>query len=162
MAYSTKHIADWFLSHLDTESGDTMSPLKLQKLLYYAQAWHLTLFEGEPLFNEGIQAWRHGPVAPSQYARFADLTKYAPIPVDSYAVEEVRLNERAEALLNDISAIYGEHQASYLEKLSHSESPWIEARGGLPLYAACNNEITHRSMIDFYSKKAHDGQQEAA
>ena len=154
--YSAKNIADWFLCQLNTEAGDTMSPLKLQKLIYYAQAWHLTIF-GKGLFNEPIQAWKHGPVVPTQYARFASLTKYAPIPVEQFNVERVSFEEEVEALLKDVSNIYGEHQASYLEELTHSETPWIEARGGLPAYASCTNEISPQSMVDFYSKKLADG-----
>lgn len=159
MIYTAKNIADWFLSRLNTEAGDTMSPLKLQKLLYYAQAWHLVFFNKVPLFDERIEAWRHGPVVPSQYSRFIGLTKYTPIPVEVYSVENIEVPDSIDALLTDINTIYGEHQASYLEQLTHSERPWIEARGGLPLYAACNHEISHQSMFDFYKKLLSEQQQ---
>ena len=162
MTLTAKNIADWFLSRLNTEAGDTMSPLKLQKLLYYAQAWHLVFFNSKPLFNEPIQAWRHGPVVPSQYERFAGLTKYVPIPVDEYGVEIMEVTPAVENLLLDICDIYGEHQASYLEELTHSETPWIDARGDLPLYASCTREISHESMLSFYGQKIVNEQQSSA
>lgn len=161
MVYTAKHIADWFLSRLNTEAGDTMSPLKLQKLLYYAQAWHLVFFNGKPLFDEPIQAWRHGPVVRSQYDRFVDLTKYAPIPVEGYDVEQPQVSTAVEDLLLDVSDIYGEHQASYLEQLTHSEAPWIDARGDLPLYASCEREIPRQAMLKYYSQKLADEQQQS-
>src|SRR4051794_29818552 len=54
-------VADYFLAHVDEESGDNITHLKLQKLLYYAQGFHLAI-QGEPLFAEPIEAWEHGPV----------------------------------------------------------------------------------------------------
>ena len=69
--YTSQQIADWILSQLNSNSGDTISPLKLQKLLYYCQAWHYTIFN-EVLFDERIEAWTHGPVVPSQYIRLYD------------------------------------------------------------------------------------------
>lgn len=162
MAFTAKDIADWFLSRLNTDSGDTMSPLKLQKLLYYAQAWHLTIFR-EPLFDEPIQAWAHGPVVPSQYHRFVSLTKFAPIAPENFDVESPDVPSSSEDLLRDVALVYGEHQASYLEELTHNEAPWIIARGGLPAYERCTTEISHQSMIDYYSEKLRNEQgQEAA
>lgn len=38
-----------------------MSTWKLQKLCYYAQAWHLA-WTGNPIFAEDFQAWSNGPV----------------------------------------------------------------------------------------------------
>ncbi|MES2388130.1 MAG: type II toxin-antitoxin system antitoxin SocA domain-containing protein [Bacteroidota bacterium] len=128
-----------------------MSPLKLQKLLYYAQAWHYTLFD-EALIDEEFQAWKHGPVAISQYYRFADINYNAPILVEKYNPEIIDFPENVEKLLVDVNNIYGEHQASYLEQLTHSEEPWITARAGLPSYESCSNVISLESMSRFYSK----------
>ena len=60
----------WDLGHIIThyvnEKGDTVSHKKLQKLLFYVEAWHLVNF-GEPILNEDFQAWMHGPVVPELY-----------------------------------------------------------------------------------------------
>ena len=59
-------VADYFLSLVDEDAGDSMTNLRLQKLLFYAQAWHLAL-TNRPLFEEDFEAWVHGPVIPSFY-----------------------------------------------------------------------------------------------
>ena len=59
-------VAKYFLFLSDEEAGDTISNLKLQKLLYYAQGFHLALNDS-PLFAESIEAWTHGPVVPVVY-----------------------------------------------------------------------------------------------
>ncbi|MDB6118895.1 MAG: putative prophage protein, partial [Verrucomicrobiaceae bacterium] len=63
-------VAKYFLSKADAdEAGDVISNLKLQKLLYYAQGFHLAL-TGAPLFEEDIQAWVHGPVVREVWQAF--------------------------------------------------------------------------------------------
>lgn len=149
--YTPNNVADWFLSRINTEVGDTISHLKLQKLVYYSQAWYLTVFK-KPLFNERIEAWAHGPVIPSIYERFKNVCKDCVINVNSIELSKANFSKEDEQLLSEIRAIYGEHSSGYLEELTHSELPWINARNGLPDYSASNNEITHEAMIDFYSK----------
>ncbi len=152
--YSANQIADWFLSRVNIESGDTVSHLKLQKLVYYSQAWHYTLFN-QPLFEEKIEAWMHGPVIRSVYNRFQDIPIYNPIMRDAIIDVPYPTSETTD-LLEDINQIYGEHTAKYLEDLTHQEDPWIIARQGLPSYAYCENEITLSSMKEFYTKKLGD------
>ena len=64
-----------------TEHGDLVSNLKLQKLLYYCQAWYLALYDG-PLFDERIEAWTHGPCVPPVYGEFK-VWQWNPIPPPS-------------------------------------------------------------------------------
>ena len=63
---SCQDVANYFLSLCDEDAGDLISNLKLQKLVYYAQGFHLAI-SGEPLFDEKIMAWEHGPVIPQLY-----------------------------------------------------------------------------------------------
>lgn len=46
------------------EQHGEMTSMKLQKLVYYCQAWHLA-WSDEPLFRESIEAWANGPVVPA-------------------------------------------------------------------------------------------------
>lgn len=149
--YKAKQISDWILSKIDTEAGDTISPLKLQKLLYYCQAWHLTIF-GERLIDEDIEAWAHGPVLSSQYTRFAYIPRNEQIKPKTINLTVPEFNANSEELLEEVLRIYGEHSASYLENLTHSEKPWIDARGDLQPYERSNNVIEDKAMIDFYTK----------
>lgn len=148
--YTAKQIADWILSRINKEAGDTISPLKLQKLLYYCQAWHYTIFD-EKLFDERIEAWAHGPVVPSQYKRFSYILIYDNIDVDKIKKEAVTFPKHTEELLNEVMDIYAEHTASYLERLTHEEMPWKKTRGDLEPYQASNKEIPLSLMKEYYS-----------
>jgi uncharacterized phage-associated protein len=66
---SPSRVAEWFINRADRQAGDDMTHLKLQKLIYFAQAWHLAN-TGEPLFSEEMQAWTHGPVVPSVWHKY--------------------------------------------------------------------------------------------
>ncbi len=64
-------VAKWFINRTNREAGDVITHLKLQKLVYYAQAWYLANFN-RPLFDEDMQAWTHGPVVPSLWKEYRD------------------------------------------------------------------------------------------
>jgi len=152
--YTAEQIANWFLSKIEYESGDSIAPLKLQKLVYYAQAWHLAIWD-EPLFEDSIEAWVHGPVVPVLYYKFKEICADCPIPIDR--IDEARnsiltLKEHVIGLLNEVLEIYGEHSGRYLEKLTHCEMPWKKARNGLQPYEKSNTIITHQDMKEFYQK----------
>lgn len=150
MAYRAQQITDWILSRIDSDAGDIISPLKLQKLLYYCQAWHYTIFD-EILFDENIQAWAHGPVVVSQYHRFKDLMMNEAINIKDLNIKVPKFPERTENLLKEVMSIYGEHSAYYLEQLTHKERPWKETRGNLEPYAASNKVIPLELMKEYYS-----------
>lgn len=150
--FSSKQITDWILNKVDVEAGDTISPLKLQKLLYYCQAWHLTVFN-EKLINEDFEAWAHGPVLRSVYKRFAGFHfMNEPIDIERQVIEVPNISDDSLALLDEVYDIYGNKSASYLEKLTHSEKPWIEARGGLQEFDRCTNIISNETIKQFYNQ----------
>lgn len=127
--YTANQIASWFLASLDTNAGDTISPMKLQKLIYYAQAWHLVRFDG-PLFNDKIEAWLHGPTVPAVYERFGNAYREA-IPYEKLSGKKhryPRMPIELEDFLEEILNTYGEHSAWYLEQLVKKELPWRKAR----------------------------------
>ena len=148
--YTATQIADWILSHVNIDAGDTISPLKLQKLLYYCQAWHYTIFR-KPLFNEDIQAWAHGPVVPSQYKRFANIQRYEIIDIRNIILSTIVLPTDSRELLEEVMDIYAEHTAYYLEQLTHKERPWAETRGDLPDYMASDKVISLDLMYEYYN-----------
>ena len=67
---SVNAVADYFLLKIPCGTGDGITNLKLQKLVYYAQAWSLALRNGTPMFSEPIEAWASGPVCRPLYRRF--------------------------------------------------------------------------------------------
>ncbi|PBB94991.1 type II toxin-antitoxin system antitoxin SocA domain-containing protein [Mesorhizobium sp. WSM3862] len=140
-------VADWFLGSIDRESGDSITHLKLQKLVYYAQAWALAL-QGRPLFDEELKAWAHGPVAESVY-RANEGSSWNALPAPKHLPEfEPEIAE----LLGEILASYGGFSAKQLEQMTHAELPWKEARGNLPPEARSNNVIKKETMRSFYAE----------
>jgi len=146
--YTASQIADWFLARVDREAGDSITHLKLQKLVYYAQAWALALL-GEPLFDEDLQAWTHGPVVRSLFERFKGNGWEALCGSGNAP----KLDKKTKELLDEVFRVYGEHGAKTLERLSHCEAPWKEARGDCAPEERCENIISKESIQTFYREK---------
>lgn len=145
--YTASDIANWFLGAIDRDAGDAITHLKLQKLIYYAQAWSLALPKrGYPLFDEDLQAWAHGPVAESVFQEHRGNSWEAlpaPEKVPEIAPEDVEH-------LQEILAVFGEYSAKQLERMTHNEAPWLKARGDLPPEARSNAAIDKGLMAAFY------------
>ncbi len=142
---TAKLVADYLLVEC-RKRGEVLTNLKLQKLMYYAQAWFLAE-KGCSLFNEDFQAWVHGPVLPSQYHRFSS-NEWRPI-MDT--LTEPSLDTEIVKHLNSIIDIFGSETGVALELMTHREAPWIEARGGIPEDARSEAIISKESMQAFYA-----------
>jgi uncharacterized phage-associated protein len=121
---SALDVARYFLCLVDREAGDTISLLKLQKLVYYAQAWSL-VFRGQPLFFQDVEAWVSGPVVRDEYKAY----KYSDIPANDRC--EAEFDEDEIEVLEEVWNAYGELSAKHLAELTRSETPWLNARQGL-------------------------------
>lgn len=123
MAHSALEIANKLLHRawMD-ESSELLSNMKLQKLLYYQQGFHLAYF-GTPLFDEDIVAWQYGPVVPIVYDTYKEFGRAGiepqgePLSLDS---------EKEENLFNEVFEVYNQFSAAGLVTQTHSESPWID------------------------------------
>lgn len=147
-APGSQSLAD-FLIVESRERGDLLTPLKLQKLMFYADAWSMALYDQE-LTQERFQAWVHGPVALSQYHRFKE-NKWRPI------LDEIDRPNFTGALsqhLCEIVDIFGAETGPALEAMTHQERPWIEARGGIPDDMPCNAYIDKNTTKSFYAALA--------
>lgn len=142
MAVSTAYLAAESLINLSHEKANPLSNLKLQQLLYYAQAWHL-VFHSDSLFDDEIEAWVHGPVVPCVFTKYCEAG-WQPL---SKAGSEIV----ARAHLKDVWRVYGKFDEWRLERLIDSEVPWKEARGELPPDAPSHNIISKESMKSHYS-----------
>ncbi len=136
MAFSAAAVANRFL-RLAWQDDKEITPLKMQKLVYFAHGWHLALFE-RPLLAETVQAWQFGPVIGSLYRIFRHfgakpirslasvVTQYGLLPaeLDREASSEEEI-QRAEAVIDRVWEQYGKFSASRLTTLTHSpDSPW--------------------------------------
>jgi uncharacterized phage-associated protein len=137
-------VADFFVWFCH-ETGSLITNLELQKHLYYSQAWYLAL-HGQPLFDEPLQAWQHGPVQPAQYHRFKH-NSWNPI---ADPIKAPKLPAKVEKHLREVYEVYGKFNGWDLERMSHREDPWIEARQGLPDDAASTTAISHESMKRYF------------
>lgn len=143
-------VADWFVAKAkqDEDAGDFITHLKLQKLLYYAQAWGMVIL-GNKLYNEGFQAWAHGPVSRTVWDALKGIGKN---PIQEIPNGDANKIDNPEVLdtLEEVWAVYGSKTAKYLENLSHSEAPWRTARGNAEPLDACQTVISEEEMYSFY------------
>ena len=119
MAYKALDIANKIISKTDLEHGDTISNLKLQKMMYYQQGFHLAYF-GTPLFDEDIVAWQYGPVVPSVYQEYKSFESNS----ISTSKEGISLSDDEEDLFNNVYEEYNQFSAVALMKMTHEETPW--------------------------------------
>jgi uncharacterized phage-associated protein len=122
-----------------------MTAWKLQKLVYYSQAWSL-VWDERPLFNERIEAWANGPVIPALYEFHRG----------SFLVKKIAngnpkaLDEDAGDTIDAVLDHYGDRSSQWLSDLTHRETPWCDARQGLADGERGNAEISHGAMADYY------------
>ena len=147
-------IADYFIWKT-SDVGSLITNLKLQKLLYYTQAWYITLY-GEPLIEEDLEAWVHGPAIPECYREYK---KFAWHPINKKTISRPQLSPKVVEHLEEIANIYMIKDAYELELLSHSENPWIQARNGLPLDKASHNIVKLDDMKKYYSLLLNDSKE---
>lgn len=115
-----------YIIGLSLSTGEPVTNMKLQKLLYYAYSWYLVEKEGkETLFNEEIEAWQYGPVIRSVYNIYnkfkADIIK------ESLGGDDSVLNEEQKSLVRETFLAYGDKTAIQLMRLTHSETPWVKS-----------------------------------
>jgi len=129
-----------------------MSAMKLEKLVYYCQAWSL-VWDERPMFSERIEAWASGPVVPALYEhhRGKFLVDKDCIPGNTSVLDKDAV-DTIEAVID----FYGDKSAQWLSDLTHSEDPWKNARQGVPDGARCQNEITLAAMEEYYSSLSSD------
>ncbi len=133
----------WYILH---KMGE-MTTMKLQKLVYYCQAWSLA-WDEKPLFDERFEAWANGPVCPDLFnmhrGKFVVdekiLSKYSSCEFSKEQIET----------MDKVLEYYGVHDSVWLSNLTHLEEPWKLARAGIPSGERCNYEITKESMQQYY------------
>lgn len=134
------------------DAGDPVSNLKLQKLLYYVQGWHLALL-GKPAFPDRFEAWVHGPVQPATYGnykayRWSPITAELPVP---------EIPDETVEVIKSVLETYGGDGGYQLELRTHQEAPWLVARGALSPDQESSAIITHESMKAFFTGLLNDG-----
>ncbi|SDL35858.1 Uncharacterized phage-associated protein [Sarcina sp. DSM 11001] len=113
------------------EKLEEVTPLMLQKILYFIQGVYSALY-GKPVFEEDCRAWVHGPVYPEVYELFRDF-KYNPIDDARFALlhgNAEALTEEEKKVIDLVVNTFGIYGGKILERITHNEDPWMEARKG--------------------------------
>jgi uncharacterized phage-associated protein len=122
-----------------------MTAMKLQKLVYYCQAWSL-VWDEAPLFDESIEAWANGPVVPALY----NLHRGEYYVSQLVQGDATSLNTNQIETITEVLSFYGEKTSQWLSDLTHMEAPWLEARKGLSPGQRGSQVISHSSMAEYY------------
>ena len=149
--YSVYDIANWFLRNIKD-----LTNKKLQKLVYYAYAWHL-VFNNESnenittrFFENNFEAWVHGAVIPSLYDKYK---AYGSGILPSNNDELPSFSEDEIDVLEQVCEIYGNYNGNELESINHQELPWLNARKGLPSNEPSHNKISDFDIFTCYSER---------
>ena len=136
--------------------GHPTNHLKLQKLVYYVEAYHLSYFN-ESIIDDDFEAWVHGPVIRKVWNRFSNrIALYDQIQLDTYQAMKVvgevesKISDEQFDLIENIISSLGMKSGYYLECMTHEELPWQEARKGLPYDVRSARKISKETMKRFY------------
>ena len=148
------------------QNGNSITPLKLQKILYYLQAWFLVYFDEKRLFENQPEAWVNGPVYRDVYEAYRDKGMYSQLTMSDVDVADVddvprvlgelhqsmNLSDAQWALIEQVLTHYGSMSQDRLVFLTQSQRPWNEARKGVAPFAYSDQKISFKSMYDYYSQ----------
>lgn len=141
MAYPVEDIANLLLVWAE-QDNDPMSNMKLQKMLYYQQGFHLAYFDS-PLFDDEIEAWMYGPVVPKIYNLYKSAGKNI-LHGDkerNFPIED----EMEEKLFWEVYQVYNKFSASGLMQKTHQEMPWCTTPQG-------EGNVIEKSKIQIFFK----------
>ena len=119
--------------------------MKLQKLVYYAQAWSL-VWDEKPLFPNRIEAWANGPVVRDLYEAHRGQFQVARISGGDTAV----LTPAERETIDSVLEFYGGKPGQWLSDLTHREDPWRDARADVPPGDYGDREITQAGLAEYY------------
>ena len=135
-------VAKYILDH-----RGRMTTMKLQKLVYYCQAWSLG-WDDEPLFEQDFEAWANGPVCPELFEIHQGKFAVNATLFEGRASYPFKNNELE--TMDAVLDYYGDKEPQWLSELTHKEDPWRLARAEVPEGEASHNIISKESMQTYY------------
>lgn len=113
-----------FILNLDTSSESDITPMKLQKLMYFAHGFHLAI-TGQPLIDSGFCALKAGPVNKQAYLRFKNYGRNAIVERGKTIIIK---DKKSEQIIKDVFKFYNQFSATKLSQLTHApDSPWSKS-----------------------------------
>ena len=129
------------------EQMGEMTAMKLQKLVYYSQAWTL-VWDEQPLFLEKIEAWANGAVIPALYDVHRGM-----FGINANAIPQgdiSSLTQHQKDNIDKVLGFYSKYTAQQLSDINHQEDPWVYARVGLQPLERSHNEITRDAIYEYH------------
>ena len=146
LPYSAENVAKYFIYLAsqgfvgDNKEREGITNLKLQKVLYFAQAYYLAKV-GKPLFKESIEAWEYGPVVPDVYRKFRSNGSNPIICKE----DKSSLSDEDKETLKKVWGTFGGYSASRLVDIAHAHTPWREAN------KSASRVISHKAIKEYYA-----------
>lgn len=153
--YNINLIADYVILRLNSDESINLINLKLQKLLYYLQAWSFGI-KKERFLDCYFEAWVHGPVSRELYNRFKGTRSLYSFITKSdvkFQNPENDIEKEDIEFINYILDNYAGYSGSELESMTHNERPWQEAREGVMPLQSCTNTISEATMTQYYGER---------
>ena len=134
MKYSSIAIANAFIEHANNGRTNNLTPMKLQKLMFFAQSWYLKSTD-VPLFEGDFERWQYGPVLPEIYHEFK---KFGSKNIDEFGSSMWnefhkidRFDYQVIEFLNQIIDTYGAYTGTELSWITHQpETAWSNGQLG--------------------------------
>lgn len=147
-AMDVARVLCWLAENEASDGEDRLTNMRVQKLLYYCQGWHLAE-TGSPLFDESIEAWVHGPVVRGVYGQLRPYGANVIDPKDlgGYEADPTDAEER---FIVSVWNTYKDYSTTSLRDMTHRETPWRTARRGIADDAPSEAEIGHESMAAYF------------
>jgi len=145
-------LAHYIIDELNSKFED-INHLKVQKLLYYVDSWHL-VFTGHKLISDDFEAWVHGPVSRKVFLEFKEHSLIYDVikPFnEKISLEAEGLAKEQIEIISDVLEEYGDKTPYHLECLTHDEKPWKEARGSCVDSEVCTNIMNQETIKTFYA-----------
>jgi uncharacterized phage-associated protein len=127
-----------------TIKAGPLDNVKLQKLLYYSQAWHLAITNA-PVFRDRFEAWIDGPVVDKIYQMHKGTSTFS-----RWAGNPENVDGRVRIIVDAVLSQYGDKSSRELSDLTHDETPWKVTRGTLLPYQRSRRPIPEKVMADYY------------
>lgn len=155
MAYDAKDVADYFIDR-GKEEGMPVTPMKLLKLVYFAQGWHLAL-KDEELFDDPVEAWDYGPVIPSVYHA---VKRYGDEPIKEHIGEWKLLpwdpisDDETKEILDAVWESYSKYAPEVLSDITHMHgTPWHDLYEKFDGHIPRHKDISNDRIKEHFEKK---------
>lgn len=150
------------------QKGLSVSPLKLQKILYYEQAWYMVFFGKQLLFEDIPEAWVNGPVYKTIWYEYKGKVPYMTDHLQSedfleegetsedaikQLASSMNLSSNEIDFLDSVFNTYGTKSQDQLVFLTHCETPWAEKREGLKPFEHSDRKLSLESMFNYYNER---------